>query len=50
MALNAEIHTYYAYSFQAVAESDSGLRLFLYGEANKTLSLFAPVDGAAPWK
>ncbi|HUE04021.1 MAG TPA: alpha/beta hydrolase [Bryobacteraceae bacterium] len=49
MALNVDIRAYYAYSFQAVAESDSGElieeflrlsvpRLFLYGEANKTLS------------
>jgi pimeloyl-ACP methyl ester carboxylesterase len=49
MALNVDIRAYYAYSFQTVTESDSGHlieeflrlpapRLFLYGEANKTLS------------
>jgi len=49
MALNVDIRGYHAYSFQTVAESDSGRlieefiglpipRLFLYGEANKGLS------------
>jgi pimeloyl-ACP methyl ester carboxylesterase len=49
MALNVDIRAYYAYSFETVTESDSGRlieeflalsipRLFLYGEANKTLS------------
>jgi len=49
MALNVDIRAYHAYSAQTVAESDSGQlieeflrlsipRLFLYGEANKTLS------------
>ena len=49
MALNIDMRAYHAYSFQAVAESDSGRlieeflrlpipRLFLYGEANETLS------------
>jgi pimeloyl-ACP methyl ester carboxylesterase len=49
MALNVDIRAYYAYAFETVAESDSGHllgeflalpipRLFLYGEANTTLS------------
>jgi pimeloyl-ACP methyl ester carboxylesterase len=49
MALNLDMHAYYAYSFQTVEESDSGRllqeflslrlpRLFLYGERNKALS------------
>jgi len=49
MALNVDIRSYYAYSFETVKESDSGHllkaflevpipRLFLYGEANRTLS------------
>lgn len=49
MELNVDVRAYHAYSFQAVAESDSGRlledflqlrlpRLFLYGEVNKTLS------------
>ena len=49
MALNVDIRAYYAYSFETVKESDSGHlleaflelpipRLFLYGEANRTLS------------
>lgn len=49
MALNVDIRGYHAYSFETVAESDSGRlleeflalpvpRLFLYGDANKTLS------------
>ncbi|HEX5704664.1 MAG TPA: alpha/beta hydrolase [Pyrinomonadaceae bacterium] len=49
MALNVDIRGYHAYSFETVAESDSGRlleefiglpvpRLFLYGEANKRLS------------
>jgi pimeloyl-ACP methyl ester carboxylesterase len=49
MALNVDIRAYYAYAFETVTESDSGRlieeflalsipRLFLYGEANKTLS------------
>jgi len=49
MALNVDIRGYHAYSFETVAESDSGWlleefiglplpRLFLYGEANKGLS------------
>lgn len=49
MALNVDIRAYHAYAFQTVAESDSGRlieeflhlrlpRLFIYGDANKTLS------------
>jgi pimeloyl-ACP methyl ester carboxylesterase len=49
MALNVDIRGYYTYSFETVKESDSGHligafleapipRLFLYGEANRTLS------------
>jgi pimeloyl-ACP methyl ester carboxylesterase len=49
MALNTDVRAYYAYSFETVRESDSGRlldeyinlpvpKLFLYGEANKTLS------------
>jgi len=49
MALNTDIRAYHQYSFQTVSESDSGRlldeflnlampRLFLYGEANRTLS------------
>ncbi|HEX5030290.1 MAG TPA: alpha/beta fold hydrolase [Candidatus Eisenbacteria bacterium] len=49
LALNVDIRGYHAYSFETVAESDSGRlleefiglpipRLFLYGEANKDLS------------
>jgi pimeloyl-ACP methyl ester carboxylesterase len=49
MAMNVDIRAYYAYSFETVKESDSGLLLteflelplpkqFLYGEQNKTLS------------
>jgi pimeloyl-ACP methyl ester carboxylesterase len=49
MALNVDIRGYHAYSFETVAESDSGRlleefiglpipRLFLYGDANKDLS------------
>ena len=49
MVLNVDVRAYHAYSFETVAESDSGKlmeefvelplpRLFLYGEANKTLS------------
>jgi hypothetical protein len=49
LALNTNIRAYYAYSFETVRESDSGRlldeylnlpvpKLFLYGEANKTLS------------
>ncbi|MCI0538921.1 MAG: alpha/beta fold hydrolase [Verrucomicrobiales bacterium] len=49
MALNVDIRTYHAYAFETVAESDSGRlieefldltipRLFLYGDANKSLS------------
>ncbi len=49
MALNVDIRGYHAYSFETVAESDSGRlveefiglpipRLFLYGESNKDLS------------
>ena len=49
MALNVDLRAYHAYSFETVAESDSGRlldefialtlpRLFLYGEANKNLS------------
>jgi pimeloyl-ACP methyl ester carboxylesterase len=49
LALNTDIRAYYAYSFETVRESDSGRlldeylnlpvpKLFLYGEANKTLS------------
>jgi pimeloyl-ACP methyl ester carboxylesterase len=49
MALNVDVRAYHAYSFQTVAESDSGVlldeflalripRLFLYGEANRHLS------------
>ena len=49
MALNTDIRAYHRYSFQTVSESDSGClldeflnltmpRLFLYGDANRTLS------------
>jgi pimeloyl-ACP methyl ester carboxylesterase len=49
MALNTDIRAYFSYSFETVKESDSGNllneflalpvpRLFLYGEANKSLS------------
>jgi len=49
MALNTDVRAYYAYSFETVRESDSGRlldeylnlpvpKLFLYGEANRTLS------------
>jgi pimeloyl-ACP methyl ester carboxylesterase len=49
MALNVDMRAYHAYSFQTVAETDSGQlieeflrlplpRLFLYGEANRNLS------------
>ena len=49
LALNVDIRGYHAYSFETVAESDSGRlleefiglpipRMFLYGEANKGLS------------
>ena len=49
MALNVDMRGYHAYSFQAVTESDSGRlieeflglsipRLFIYGDANKSLS------------
>jgi pimeloyl-ACP methyl ester carboxylesterase len=49
MALNLDVRAYYAYSFETVEKSDSGLllrefltlqlpRLFLYGDRNKTLS------------
>jgi pimeloyl-ACP methyl ester carboxylesterase len=48
MALNVDVRAYHAYSFQTVAESDSGVlleefvelpvpRLFLYGDANRHL-------------
>jgi len=49
LALNVDVRAYHAYSFETVAESDSGRllpeflgltvpRLFLYGEANRHLS------------
>ncbi|MDQ3743832.1 MAG: alpha/beta hydrolase [Acidobacteriota bacterium] len=49
MALNVDIRAYHAYSFETVAESDSGRlleeflglpvpRLFIYGDANKSLT------------
>ena len=49
MALNTDPHAYYTYSFETVRESDSGRllpeflklpipKLFLYGEANRSLS------------
>jgi pimeloyl-ACP methyl ester carboxylesterase len=49
MALNVDVRGYHAYSFETVAESDSGRlleeflalpipRLFLYGDANRALS------------
>jgi pimeloyl-ACP methyl ester carboxylesterase len=58
MALNVDIRGYYTYSFEAVKESDSGRllkaflklpipRLFLYGEANRTLS-YLPTLRASP--
>jgi pimeloyl-ACP methyl ester carboxylesterase len=58
MALNVDIRAYHAYSFQTVAESDSGRliedfvqlpvpRLFLYGEANGTLSYLARLRDTA---
>ncbi len=58
MALNIDVRAYHAYSFEAVAESDSGRlieeflrlpvpRLFLYGEVNKTLSYLPRLRGSA---
>jgi pimeloyl-ACP methyl ester carboxylesterase len=58
MALNVDIRAYYTYSFETVTESDSGClleaflhlpipRLFLYGEANRTLS-YLPTLRASP--
>ena len=49
LAINTDVRAYYAYSFETVSESDSGRlldeylnlpvpTLFLYGEANRTLS------------
>ena len=56
MALNVDIRGYYDYSFETVKESDSGHlleafleapipRLFLYGEANRTLSYLPRLRG-----
>ena len=53
MALNTDVRAYHSYSFETVVESDSGRllneflhlpvpRLFLYGEANRSLS-YLPV-------
>jgi pimeloyl-ACP methyl ester carboxylesterase len=58
MALNVDIRAYYAYSFETVAESDSGRlieeflalpipRLFLYGDANKSLSYLPRLRASA---
>jgi pimeloyl-ACP methyl ester carboxylesterase len=58
MALNVDIRAYHAYSFETVAESDSGRliedflqlsipRLFLYGEANKALSYLPRLRASA---
>jgi len=58
LALNIDVRAYHAYSFEAVAESDSGRliaeflqlpvpRLFLYGEANKTLSYLPRLRASA---
>jgi pimeloyl-ACP methyl ester carboxylesterase len=58
MALNVDIRAYHAYSFEIVAESDSGRlieeflalsipRLFLYGDANKTLSYLPRLRASA---
>jgi pimeloyl-ACP methyl ester carboxylesterase len=52
MLLNVDIRAYYTYAFETVRESDSGRlieeflalpipRLFLYGDANKSLSYLA---------
>jgi pimeloyl-ACP methyl ester carboxylesterase len=57
MALNIDVRAYHAYSFQTVAESDSGVlleeflalrmpRLFLYGEANRHLSYLHRLRGS----
>jgi pimeloyl-ACP methyl ester carboxylesterase len=57
MALNVDIRAYHAYSFETVAESDSGRlleeflglpipRLFLYGEANRGLSYLPRLRGS----
>jgi pimeloyl-ACP methyl ester carboxylesterase len=57
MALNTDIRAYHRYSFQTVSESDSGRlldeflnltmpRLFLYGEANRTLSYLPRLRGS----
>jgi pimeloyl-ACP methyl ester carboxylesterase len=58
MALNVDVRAYHTYSFETVAESDSGRlieeflalpipRLFLYGEANKTLSYLPRLRSSA---
>jgi pimeloyl-ACP methyl ester carboxylesterase len=58
MALNVDVRAYHAYAFETVAESDSGRlieefinlpipRLFLYGEANKTLSYLPGLRASA---
>ena len=57
MALNVDVRAYHAYSFETVAESDSGRllgeflglpvpRLFLYGEANRGLSYLPRLRGS----
>ena len=58
MALNVDIRAYHAYAFETVRESDSGRlieeflalpipRLFLHGEANKTLSYLPRLRASA---
>jgi pimeloyl-ACP methyl ester carboxylesterase len=58
MALNVDSRAYHAYSFQTVAESDSGRlieeflslpipRLFLHGEGNRHLSYLPRLDASA---
>jgi pimeloyl-ACP methyl ester carboxylesterase len=58
MALNTDVRAYYSYSFETVRGSDSGRlldefltmpvpRLFLHGDANKTLSYIPRLRGSA---
>jgi len=58
MALNIDVRAYHTYSFETVAESDSGRlieeflalsipRLFLYGDANNTLSYLPRLRSSA---
>jgi len=58
MAVNVDVRAYHAYSFETVAESDSGRlldellalpipRLFVYGHANRTLSYLPRLRASA---